>query len=153
MEDDVRLFPYPKYLEEVFLLSDHWDIVQLGTCNLSAQTELDLLYDTDQIISRWTINNWGTHAYLINRKYAIKLLEKYLSDKNSINLLNAHGYLLADRLLYQSGDAFTMNFPIAMQCHKYESFIGYEKSDEKIRIFLENYLASKWLSEAQSYYF
>ena len=153
MEDDVRLFPYPKNLKEVFLLSAHWDIVQLGSCNLSAQIELDVLYDTAQIISRWTINNYGTHAYLINRKYAKKLLKKYLSDKNSINLSNAHGYLLADRLLYQSGDALTMNFPIAMQCHKYESFIGYEKSDEKIRIYLENYLASKWLSEAQYYYF
>ncbi len=45
--------------------------------------------------------------------------------------------------LNQSGNAFTINFHIEIQCHKYESFIGDEKSDEKIRIYLENYLASK----------
>ncbi len=153
MEDDVRFFPKPKHLKEVLLLKDHWDIIQLGTCNLEAQLELDIFYESGQIISRWTSERFGAHAYLISREYAKKILKKYFTNDGSIDLKNAYGYLVADRLLFQSGDAFSMNFPIAMQCHKYDSNIGYTNPHMDMHKFLENYLTSKWLKEANHFYF
>jgi GR25 family glycosyltransferase involved in LPS biosynthesis len=109
MEDDVSFEFIPKWNASILDIINHapnnWDIIQLSyTIDKFSRLEKKPFYIP------WRIDHYGTVAYLINKKGALKILTKLLKN-HKFYFGNNHRYITADYILYSIVKTYTYKLP------------------------------------------
>ncbi|QPN67386.1 glycosyltransferase family 25 protein [Synechococcus sp. CBW1006] len=126
LEDDAILrddFNSAAFLKQ---LPADWEIIQLGTNNPSFLTRLLELADHDIPFIRWEHEFWGTYGYLIKKKIARRLANRFLRDSTCLDLKKLYRptRCVADFLIYEEAITYTACDPVVSFDCKFSSTVN-----------------------------
>lgn len=106
LEDDVGLTFLNKHKKRFLNILNQYpkdyEIIQLTSSGKKV-----LENKKNKIFSKWNFKNWGTFAYLINRKGMEKIINMY----SKMNYYNKTRHYVADYLLYINLKTYTLHIP------------------------------------------
>lgn len=111
-EDDM----WPKHISKwmftidkiIDLKSNHTECIQFF-CNNNS--EIEKLYRTNYLFSKWIPDHWSTGCYYMNREGMQKILDRYIKGKNIVLPDNLPNYTADDTIVYRYVNSVTCNIP------------------------------------------
>lgn len=146
LEDDCVLGAPPQRLQLLERLPPQWEILQLGSNNAPAQRSLQTMWKIGIHAIRWEHSLWGAYGYLIRRSGARRLRDRFLTERGEIDLLGWHRPFrcVADFILYEPLEAFTLCYPLAVPHEGFPSTIGHPEPLLQQVVGLEQQVCEFW---------
>lgn len=132
LEDDIDFQYFNKYnldfektINKVILDCKHdWEIIQLS---FTVRKNKEFKLKSNDLYFKWKDSYYGTIAYIINKKGALKLINNnFKDDKILIDLTtdDKKNYYVADCLLYKQVNTYTFKIPIFSFNINFKSIVG-----------------------------
>lgn len=128
IEDDVILREDIREVQVSSLVPDDWGIIQLGCSNpivVKSNIELYSRYGLNCVT--WVEGFSGAYAYIIRHDTCCQISKRLLTPAGDLDLRGYRRprYYVADHILFDAANTYTLCSPLANFNHSYSSDIGY----------------------------